>query len=304
MTSSRLTGFLNDIVPMLCQVFGKLICYRGPMQLQRTGLWKLAVEALFYIVEDSLCALERCAGRACMVEADRFWDVLSSSFAKVVEVLATSDEDTSLLSQVCANLLMQRLLVCAKTPINIAERAVGLLQVLVRQSGMGSPSLRHFFALCETAQEEPIDGEDAKLSVVSATAKGVQAPVPRIPSREALLSIAAPALVEYVRNLFSCYLQEEEARQRGGSASSALHRVQEVRLALTHLRRLDADDAVVAVAAPNAEKAQMACKLAGKKGLVMALLPQLSALAPSGDPEVRKLVREVLQELAAHLELT
>eukprot|EP00913_Durusdinium_trenchii_P017673 g16612.t1 len=210
-----------------------------------------------------------------MVEADRFWDVLSSSFAKVVEVLATSDEDTSLLSQVCANLLMQRLLVCAKTPINIAERAVGLLQ-----AGCG-----HFFALCETAQEEPIDGEDAKLSVVSATAKGVQAPVPRIPSREALLSIAAPALVEYVRNLFSCYLQEEEARQRGGSASSALHRVQEVRLALTHLRRLDADDAVVAVAAPNAEKAQMACKLAGKKGLVMALLPQLSALAPSGDPE-------------------
>jgi len=301
--NGELSVFITEVIPMLCQVLAKLICYKGRINLHHTCLWKLAMEALFYIVEDSLLSLEHCD----LEVDDRYWDVMASTFSKVAEVLQlTHDDDVSLLSQVFANLLMQRLLVCTKTPLFMAERAVGLLQVLVRDSGMGSASLRHFFALCETEAEEEmkVESEDTKLSVAAATAKGVQAPVARIPLRTALLGTTAPALVDYVRNLFSRYLQEEEARQRGGSASSALHRAQEVRLALNHLQRLDADEAVVSVVAPRAEKAQMACQLAGKKGLVMALLPQLSALAPSGDPEVRKLVREVLQELAAHLQLT
>lgn len=273
--NGELSSFLTEVVPMLCQVLTKLICYKGQLNLHHTCLWKLALEALFYIVEDSLTCLEQCE------VDDRYWDALASSLSKVADVLSlTADDDAGLLSQVFSNLLMQRLLVCTKTPIAMAERAVGLLQVLVRD-GMGSPSLRHFFALCETeaaqAPEPSEDSEDAKLSVASAAAKGLQAPVARIPTRKALLSTAAPALVDYVRNLFTRYLQEEEARQRGGSASSALHQAQEVRLALNHLIRLEVDEAVVALAAPNSEKAQMACQLAGKKGLVMALLPQLSA---------------------------
>ncbi|CAJ1439002.1 unnamed protein product, partial [Effrenium voratum] len=234
--------FLNSIIPMLCQALTALICCKGPPK--RAGVWKLALEALFYIVEDSLPALAHCA------VADSYWCAVTTSLSKVLQEMLAPGSDDSLLSQVFGNLLTQRILPCPQTPAAAAEKIVHLLQVLVSQPGMGSLSLRHFFALC--ASEVQVDEmPEGKLSVMSATAAGATPAAVPIPCRSALLGVAAPALLGHVRSLFAHYLQEEEARQRGLPANPGM-KAPEVRLALAQLQRLQVDEEVVAAAAPAA----------------------------------------------------
>lgn len=309
----HLEHFLGAIVPRLLEVLTDLACGKGRKAVRRFGLWKLALEALFYLVEDSLAGVARCE-----LEPDaakRYWDALITCFSKVLgEALPARPEGNAgaLLSQVLGNLLMQRILPCSKTPASVAEDAVHLLQVLVSQQGMGSSSLRHFFALCGVQSEVPeterpnVDGEEMRLSVIAATARGAPTlSVKGIPCRSALLGIAVPALVAHVRSLFALYLQDEEARQRGAPvADAAAQKAVEVRQALTLLQKLQVDEAAVAAATSGiSPKASSACSLAGSRGLVMALLPQLASLASVGAPDVRRAVREVLEALATELEL-
>lgn len=311
--SRHLEHFLGAIVPRLLEVLTDLACGKGRKAVRRFGLWKLALEALFYLVEDSLAGVARCE-----LEPDaakRYWDALITCFSKVLgEALPARPEGNAgaLLSQVLGNLLMQRILPCSKTPASVAEDAVHLLQVLVSQQGMGSSSLRHFFALCGVQSEVPeterpnVDGEEMRLSVIAATARGAPTlSVKGIPCRSALLGIAVPALVAHVRSLFALYLQDEEARQRGAPvADAAAQKAVEVRQALTLLQKLQVDEAAVAAATSGiSPKASSACSLAGSRGLVMALLPQLASLASVGAPDVRRAVREVLEALATELEL-
>eukprot|EP00439_Symbiodinium_sp_Y106_P062155 s2220_g9.t1 len=312
----HLERFLGAIVPRLLEVLTDLACGKGRKAVCRCGLWKLALEALFYLVEDSLAGVARCE-----LEPDaakRYWDALITCFSKVLgEALPAprpegSADAGALLSQVLGNLLMQRILPCSKTPASVAEDAVHLLQVLVSQQGMGSSSLRHFFALCAVQSEVPeagsanVDGDEVRLSVIAATARGASTLSAKgIPCRSALLGIAVPALVAHVRSLFALYLQDEEARQRGAPvADAAAQKAVEVRQALTLLQKLQVDEAAVAAATSGiSPKARSACSLAGSRGLVMALLPQLASLASVGAPDVRRAVREVLEALATELEL-
>ncbi|CAE7229465.1 EMB2654 [Symbiodinium natans] len=332
--SRHLQSFLGESMPRLFEVLADLACGKGRCQtVRRCGLWKLALEALFYLVEDSLAAIGRFD-----LDSDAsnsYWSALTTSFSRVLSGALQSPRrstqpvptrsskcdhnrseanmaDVSVLSQVLGNLLMQRILPCSKTPATAAESAVHLLQVLVSQQGMGSSSLRHFFALCAMQPEvpevgNPTDEEELKLSVITATAKGATtvSSVRQIPCRPALLGIAVPALVAHVRALFARYLQDEEARQRGAPmADAAAQKAIEVRQALMLLQKMQVDEAAVAAATTGASlKARSACSLAGSRGLVMALLPQLASLASVGAPDVRRAVREVLEALASELEL-
>eukprot|EP00931_Biecheleriopsis_adriatica_P056419 TRINITY_DN33425_c0_g2_i1.p1 TRINITY_DN33425_c0_g2~~TRINITY_DN33425_c0_g2_i1.p1 ORF type:complete len:1879 (-),score=400.44 TRINITY_DN33425_c0_g2_i1:16-5652(-) len=316
----HLEVFLGSTLPKLLQVITELACCRGRPKLRESGIWKLALEALAYMVEDSLAAAERCSlsGTA----ASCYWDALTTSLSKVVSGALShggphpsqeSTADTSLLAQVLGNLLTQRLLSCSKTPTAVAEKAVHLLQDLVGRQAGGSANLRHLFTLCAAHSQASLprdstpEDEEQKLSVAAKSARGTAMPAraAHIPYRERLLGIAAPALLGHVRSMFSDYVQEEEARQRGAPvAESVSQKAAEVRSVLSYLNQLRIDEAVTRAALPSSsDRARAACSLASSRGLVMAFLPQLAALTSTGDPEVRKMVREVLEGLASELEL-
>lgn len=311
--AEHLSGFFSQSLPRLIQAVALLICCRDRAQLRQCGLWKLAVEALSYIVEDSITALERCplSSEAC----GAYWEAVTSALSEVVlEALRVDGSedaaDIGLLSQVIGNLIAQRLLACSQVPLGVAESAVQLLQALVAQKiDPGSANLRHLFALCAAQlPRTATNSEDRKISVAAFTARGLCMPSQGrlIPHREALLGTAGPALIRHVQGLFSAYAKEGDLRRQGATPAQdeAKHCGTEVRFVLSSLKDLRIDQAVVAAAIPAAsERAKSACGLAGSQGLAMALLPQLAVLAAVDDGEVRALVRDVLQSLATELEL-
>lgn len=359
-------GALVAAMPRLLRAVVAVACGGSPIgasagppsvaaALQATGLWKLAVETLVYLVEDTLPALERKAVVPSVATA--CWEAIMGSLEAVVAralplqhlapvqapIASTSSSSSpggpgppgiepapagDLLTQAVANLIVHKLLSSPATPREARGRLVPLLGELVGLGG-GAPggettpraaALGHLFDLC--SMEEAVDCTTSlcEESAAALAARGAGArlrPPARLPDRAAVLRMAVPLLLSQVRSVLAAHV-EEAARLEAQAAAAApeeslaasdapapYQASDEVRSVLNRLKALRVDDAALAAAAlalPS-ERARSACKLAGPRGIVVALLPQLAALAAASDRRVARDVREVLEGLASELGL-
>lgn len=324
-------------VPELFEVLLPITSGRGCPHVYTTGLWKLAVETLLYMIEDSLPALEHVGGKPELVAA--YWSAVVKALREVVSSAlpcrAKADRGTSaesaFLVHALGNLLVHRILPCQATPQGVAEQAVRFLGELVAlqagsasmleglctatvggdsKHGNGSAQhrphplephvpLAYLFDLCL----EPGTGGGhpaVEESVAAMTARGGRVPQQQgcLLERGVLLGTGVPVLLEQLRSVFNI----------GGEASAGAplpHRADEMRFALSRLQDFHADEVVLQALLPvlQGDRAQAVCRLAGPRCITMALLPQLSALGTSGDVQIRMQVQDVLQGLAANLGL-
>jgi len=157
--AAHLEVLLGQAVPHLCRVVTALVRARGRPGLRQSGLGKLAFEALIYLIEDSLPAVERCALGSDTLAS--YWEAVSSSLAGAVASLPAPPEpkagkpaaaaaptpaeraDADLLTQAAGNLVAHRVLSCAVAPAEVLEGAVRLLEALADlQSRLTQAGLR------------------------------------------------------------------------------------------------------------------------------------------------------------------
>lgn len=136
---------LVGCMPHVCRVITALACGRGSAGLHESGIWKLALEALLYLVEDTLPALDRCKDLNPGVVA-AYWDAVVSSLSEVAASSTSGPagegpegESEQLLGQAIANLIVYRLLACKSVPASAAERAAHLLGDLAASQGPRCP---------------------------------------------------------------------------------------------------------------------------------------------------------------------
>jgi len=334
---------LIGAVPHLCRVLTALVCsgqagHQARPWLRESGLWKLALEALLYIIEDSLPALEHCSlAPRCSSE---YWRAVMEALARVISSVMAADarhhpkpeaadaDEADMLFQAVANLITHRLLACKVAPPEVSEKAVKLLGDLVglqsdlagfqdggsRRPACERATLGHLFDICSTREEAAdgmAEGCEQSVAAMSARSGGVPRPPAQSADREALLRSAVPALLTRVRATLLAYSEEDS---RAGLAGKEVpqHLLDDVTFVLSRLKALRVDSSEFLAAAPFAGqqapaefagRARAVCELAGPRGCVMALLPQLSSLACAGDPQVRKDVKELLEALSGELGL-
>merc|ERR1712190_580461 len=73
---------LGKAIPLVSRALTSIACSRDYPDLRETGLWKLAVEALVYVIEDTLPALERC--NISSEASTAYWQTVATSVADVV----------------------------------------------------------------------------------------------------------------------------------------------------------------------------------------------------------------------------
>lgn len=140
-------------LPELCDVLLPMATGRGCQRLHDTGLWKLAVETLIYLIEDTLPALSPAGAEISREVAAAYWAAVVNTLRQVVSAAlparaATGDTQGSdgtpgepeFLVQAVGNLLVHRILPCKVAPEEVSEQAVRLLGDLVAlQSRAVSP---------------------------------------------------------------------------------------------------------------------------------------------------------------------
>mmetsp|Transcript_142653 Transcript_142653/g.371751 ORF Transcript_142653/g.371751 Transcript_142653/m.371751 type:complete len:1968 (+) Transcript_142653:130-6033(+) len=139
--AAHLEALLGQAVPHLCRTVASLACAHELPALRLSGFWKLAVEALIYLIEDTLPAVERCTLAPDTLSA--YWEATSTSLSDVVMMALTSPHtapsfqpspaecaDVDLLAQATGNLIAHRLLPCAVAPPEVGECGVRLLVAL------------------------------------------------------------------------------------------------------------------------------------------------------------------------------
>lgn len=144
---------LLSALPDLCEVLLPIATGRGCPQLHDTGLWKLAVETLIYLIEDTLPALSPAGAVINREVAAAYWAAVVKTLRQVVSAalpagVAKGDvqggEGTSgeseFLVQAVGNLIVHRILLCKVAPEEVSEQAVRLLGDLVAlQSRAANP---------------------------------------------------------------------------------------------------------------------------------------------------------------------
>eukprot|EP00929_Paragymnodinium_shiwhaense_P096517 TRINITY_DN58120_c0_g2_i1.p1 TRINITY_DN58120_c0_g2~~TRINITY_DN58120_c0_g2_i1.p1 ORF type:complete len:1962 (-),score=374.00 TRINITY_DN58120_c0_g2_i1:115-6000(-) len=297
--------------------------------LHACGMWRIATETVIYLIEDTLPVIERTTvSEKCMAA---YWTAAMDSLSQVVTIgfgQARAAVGLEVLAEAVSNLLVHRILVCPVVPQDVLERAVGLLSDLAglqshsatgerAGSNAAEPrlALGHLFALCSCASGGNGDAAGAGAeafpleSSAALAARGRDAAAapsrstsPLLPARRAaLLAVAAPQLLKRVKAALENYAKEAAAATPG----KASFRVEEVRFILSKLKAFRADDVALSAAQtvlPSAT-ARDACRLSGPSSFAMALLPQLAALTTSGDPNVARDVREILEAISSDLGL-
>lgn len=325
-SAMHLEALLGEAMPVLCQVMLALCgahtdeLSHKAKALKELGVWKLALEALAYLIEDTMPAVAvPSVSQECVA---KYWDAVSGALALAVaqglpESSRTEFHSANLLAQVLGNLLGHRLIPSPLTPDVVAEDAVEYLKGLARlESGTVSRSLApseggslsHLFHLCQKAAPSPVRTSELQLSVAALTASGAAASMPRTASaqRKALLRAAVPALLAHTRGLFAAAAssRNEATITAADGEGQDSRQSEEVCFVLQKLKTLRVDETGLAEACAAApEAAREACRLAGTKGMTMALLPQIAGLSTSSDPAVRQCVREVLEDLSNQLQL-
>lgn len=330
------------LVPHMCTVLTALICGDGQPRLYESGLWKLALETLLYLIEDSMATLEQCNNLDSQL-IKTYWSAIMAALARTIVTVTSAGSTagsnagntasvkepeaqaaagaTDTLIQAVGNLITHRLLACKVAPREVSRTAVQLLGELagvqrdtaggLRDTGGRQPAseraLGHLFDLCaRTGHEATVSQEGPAHSVAAMSAWNGGAPPgpPPLADRAELLATTLPSLLSRVRAVLTAY-SEEDARAAPTGLQVAPQRIQEVRFALARLKTLRVDPAEFAatVGPQLTGKAISACELAGPQACAMALLPQLGALASTSDAQVRREVRQVLERLSAELGL-
>lgn len=193
-STGHLEALLGQSVPHICRVVTALACCHGFPQLHESGLWRLAVEMLLYLMEDTLPAVEKAV--LGLEASAAYWDAVMGSLQEVSAVMVPQPglspgdaADADLLTQAMGNFVANRLLTCSSAPPKVAEAAVGLLEKLAglrsdvpqssRMASMPSVSLDlgalgHLFDLCSCPEHTKVAAEEERqhrqLSVAAATA--------------------------------------------------------------------------------------------------------------------------------------
>lgn len=328
---------------------------RAAAALQSTGLWKLAVETLVYLVEDTLPALER--NTVVPRVAAAYWEAVIGSLDAVVArtlplqrtAVAQATASPELLSHAVANLVVHKLLPSPATPRQARERLVQLLGDLVGFPASAgrypdallaaedivhvASALGHFFDLCtipETERSTTTFCEESAAALAARWAARAAAsrvagsnvaevdlrPPVRLPDRAVVLGLAVPVLLAQVRAVLAAYANEDAdspdspadtvpASAPASASPTGISRASAVRSVLGHLKAFRADKAANTALEPvlPTDRARSACRLAGSQSFIVALLPQVAALAGTSDRRVARDIREVLAGLVSELGL-
>lgn len=314
-------------IPHVLRIVTQLSCSEGS-KIRESGLWKLAMEALVYLIEDTVPAVAHVARSEVK---DAYWKAVAQSLAEVVGKVLISQHGSNpaaeiVLAEVIGNLVVHRLLVSPEAPSWVAERTVRVLVDLAGLSedtsalsleGVSSKgstelstplALGHLFHLCACSDREAAarigdggledDGEQNVQSVASMTAGGQRAQrFGQLTHPAIIVSIAAPAVLALVRSVLSSYIQAETL-----GTPLTRRRTTELQEVLSHIEALRVGPSF-SRAASLSEQAEAACFLAGARGCTMILFPQLAALTSTRDAQVRSRVQRLLQELASELGL-
>eukprot|EP00928_Gymnodinium_smaydae_P036349 TRINITY_DN25427_c0_g1_i1.p1 TRINITY_DN25427_c0_g1~~TRINITY_DN25427_c0_g1_i1.p1 ORF type:complete len:1907 (-),score=273.59 TRINITY_DN25427_c0_g1_i1:257-5833(-) len=317
---------LISAIPMVCKIVASFACAgKGiapahiSVGIKSSGIWKIAVEALLYMIEDTLPVLE--SGCVSAKVASAYWDVVLQSLEDLV--LKALPEQTcpvsefDMLVQAIANLMVHKLFACSLAPKSLQERMVRLLAELAALQRNFCPAETHspttsvlgnLFDICgsrgKVSEEE--DSEALCVSAAALAARGPEAslrsPV-RVSDRELLLRVAAPLLLERARETFASYV--EISAQASDNSAQCQRYADQVLFVLSRLRDFRADDLSLVAASPAlpGDQARSACRLAGTRAFALALLPQLASLVNTGDARIAAEVREILQGVAGALGL-